>query len=279
LTQRPDTPRTRWLILLLVILSPILCGSGGASTAIGDQVELHATHQAGVPLHQEPYDQHDFQRIPDGTRARVIDPTQEGRGLQLLLPDGRTGWVTSSYVRRLAADTAPPEGLGDGKKRQGIAEGPVTQVAGGDTITVTTANQTKLRIRMAGIDAPETPKGPKFPGQLYAKEAEADLKQLIEGKRVTVEIYGVDRDQQLLGTLFLNDKGINLAMIEAGLAEADRGPESDHPYTQQDQTAEEAARSTKKTRWIQGDTYESRRADRKRVGASEEEEFETEANL
>ena len=250
------------------MLFPILCGSGGASTVIGDQVELHATQQAGVPLHQEPYDQNDFQRIPDGTRARVIDTTKEGRWLQLLLPDGRTGWVTSSYVRRLAPDTRPPEGLGDGKKHQGIPEGTVNQVAGGDTITLTTANQMKLRISMAGIDAPETPKGPKFPGQLYAKEAEADLKQLIEGQRVTVEIYGVDRDKQLLGTIFLNDKDISLAMIEAGLAEADRGPESDHPYKRQYQTAEEAARSTKKTMWIQGDTYESPRAYRKRVGTS-----------
>jgi endonuclease YncB( thermonuclease family) len=30
---------------------------------------------------------------------------------------------------------------------------------------VITANQTKLRIRMVGIDAPETPKGTKFPGR------------------------------------------------------------------------------------------------------------------
>jgi endonuclease YncB( thermonuclease family) len=239
LTQRPDTPRTRWLIFLLVILFPILCGSGGASTVIGDQVELNATHQAGVPLHQEPYDQNNFQRIPDGTRARVIDTTTEGRWLQLLLPDGRTVWVTLSYVRRFAPDTRPPEGPSNSKTHQGIAEGPVTQGAGGDTITVTTANQTKRRISMVGIDAPEPPKGPKFPGQPYAKEAEADLQQLIEGKRVTVEIDGVDRDKQPLATLFLNDRDINLAMVEAGLAEADRGPESDHPYKRRYQTSVE----------------------------------------
>ena len=68
-----------------------------------------------------------------------------------------------------------------------IEEGLVTRVADGDTITVITANQTKLRIRMMGIDAPETPKGAKFPGQPYGKKAEAYLKQLIEHKRVKVE--------------------------------------------------------------------------------------------
>jgi micrococcal nuclease len=141
-------------------------------------------------------------------------------------------------------------------------------VADGDTITVITANHTKLRIRMVGIDAPETPKGTKFPGQPYGKEAEAYLTQLVEGKRVTVEIYGVDRYKRLLATIFLDGKDINLAMIEAGLAEVYRGPESGNPYKQQYQAAEETARSAKKNMWIQGNTYESPRAYRKRVGIS-----------
>ena len=141
-------------------------------------------------------------------------------------------------------------------------------MADGDTITVITANQTKLRIRMVGIDAPETPKGTKFPGQPYGKEAEAYLKQLVEGKRVKVEIDGVDRYKRLLSTIFLDGKNINLAMIEAGLAEVYRGPESGNPYKQQYQAAEDMARSAKKNMWVQGNTYESPRAYRKRVGIS-----------
>ena len=53
----------------------------------------------------------------------------------------------------------------------------------------------------------------------------------MEGKRVTVEIYEVDRYRRLLATIFLAGKDINLAMIEAGLAEVYRGPESGNPYT------------------------------------------------
>jgi micrococcal nuclease len=63
---------------------------------------------------------------------------------------------------------------------------------------------------------------------------------------VTVEIYGVDRYQRLLATIFLDGKDINLAMIEAGLAEVYRGPESGNPYKQQYQAAEETARSARK---------------------------------
>jgi endonuclease YncB( thermonuclease family) len=44
------------------------------------------------------------------------------------------------------------------------------------------------------------------------------------------------------------------------------GPESGNPYTQQYQAAEETARAVNKGMWIQGDTYESPRAYRKRVG-------------
>jgi endonuclease YncB( thermonuclease family) len=57
---------------------------------------------------------------------------------------------------------------------------------------------------MFGIGAPETPKGTKFPGQPYGREAEAYPKQLVVGKRVTVEIYQVDRYKRLLSTIFLD---------------------------------------------------------------------------
>ena len=218
--------------LCMPLLAVLWClATGAAFAAIGDHVELNATNQAGVPLHQEPRGTHDFQRIPDGTRAHVIDVANSGQWLKLSLPDGRTGWVTSRYVSSPATSVSSPGTSPAAPRPQRTEEGMVKRVADGDTITVITPNQTKLRMRMVGIDAPETPKGTTFPGQLYGKEAEAYLKQLIEGKRVKVEIYGVDRYKRLLSTIFLDGKDINLAMIEAGLAEVYRGPESDNPYT------------------------------------------------
>jgi hypothetical protein len=142
----------------------------------GDHVELKARNLAGVPLHQEPRGTHDSQRLPDGTQATVIELAQDGRWLKLTLPDGRTGWVTSSYISDITpvpSTSASPTG----QRPQRIEEGLVERVADGDTLTVITANHTKLRIRMWGIDAPETPKGAKFPGQPYGPEAEAYLKR------------------------------------------------------------------------------------------------------
>jgi micrococcal nuclease len=196
-----------------------------------------------------------------------VEVTQDGRWLKVSLADGRTGWVTARSI----GDRAPGPSTGTsptGKTPLRTEDSRVERVADGDTVTVITPNQTKLRIRLLGIDAPETPKGAKFPGQPYGTDAEAYLTQLVAGKQVRVEIYGVDRYKRLLATIFVDGKDINLAMIEAGLAEVYRDPESDHPYAPHYQAAEAAAQAAKKGMWVQGDAYESSRAYRKRVGIS-----------
>jgi micrococcal nuclease len=173
---------------------------------------------------------------------------------------------TDTFVVRLEPEVRPRVHAAATGKPLRTEEGTVTSVADGDTVTVITLNQSKLRVRMFGSDAPETPKGTNSPGQSYGKEAEASLKQLVEGKRVTVEIDGADRDRRLLATIFLDGNDINLAMIEAGLAEVYRGPESGNPYTQQYQAADAKARAAQKGMWMLGDQYESPRDDRYRVG-------------
>ena len=60
----------------------------------------------------------------------------------------------------------------------------------------------------------------------------------------------MDRYKRLLSTIFIEGKDINLAMIEAGLAEVYRGPESGNPYKPQYQAAEDAARAAKKGLWV-----------------------------
>jgi hypothetical protein len=71
----------RWPVVL-ALLMPIVYSIIAFAAAVGDQVELNATHQAGVPLHQEPRGTNDFQRIPDGTRAHVIDVAKGGQWLK-----------------------------------------------------------------------------------------------------------------------------------------------------------------------------------------------------
>jgi endonuclease YncB( thermonuclease family) len=68
--------------------------------------------------------------------------------------------------------------------------GTVTKVSDGDTIQVTTPEQTKLKVRLYGIDAPEMPKIDhrtgriNKPGQPYGEESSKALEAKILGKQV-----------------------------------------------------------------------------------------------
>jgi endonuclease YncB( thermonuclease family) len=67
----------------------------------------------------------------------------------------------------------------------------VERVIDGDTLTALTANSTKLRLRLLGIDAPEVSHGKK-PGQPYGEEARDYLDHLIGGKTLRVDTYKPD---------------------------------------------------------------------------------------
>ena len=110
---------------LLLTLALLFTVGIALAAAIGDQVELNATHQAGIPLHQEPRGTNDFQRIPNGTRAHVIDIAKEGQWLKLSLPDGRTGWVTSRYVSSAAMSVPSPGPSPAAPRSQRTEEGKV----------------------------------------------------------------------------------------------------------------------------------------------------------
>jgi hypothetical protein len=90
------------LLLTLSLFSLVTAGLASAAT-VGDQVELKATHLAGVPFHNAAGGSKTFQRVPDGTIAAVIDNDRGGRWLQLPLPDERIGWISERYVGRTIA--------------------------------------------------------------------------------------------------------------------------------------------------------------------------------
>jgi hypothetical protein len=58
-------------VLTPLLLTLALLCTTSLTFAVGDQVELTARNRAGVPLHAEPRGTHDFQHVPDGTKATV----------------------------------------------------------------------------------------------------------------------------------------------------------------------------------------------------------------
>jgi len=63
-----------------------------------------------------------------------------------------------------------------------VVSGIVQKVSDGDTLTVLTANGTKLKVRLHGIDAPEPPHG-KLPGQPFGEASQKALEQKLLRQR------------------------------------------------------------------------------------------------
>jgi endonuclease YncB( thermonuclease family) len=139
----------------------------------------------------------------------------------------------------------------------------VTEVCDGDTIKVN-GYGVEIRLRLAGIDAPETTKNKIGFGQRYSQEARDYLSRTVLNKTIELKGHGYRNIDLMLGTVFLNGKNINLEMVRAGLAEVFRGePPKDlnlDPFFK----AERQSRAEKKGIWVQGDNYVSPRTWRKR---------------
>lgn len=150
--------------------------------------------------------------------------------------------------------------------------GTVTKVIDGDSIHITTQEQTKLKIRLYGIDAPETPiinyrKGQFHkPGQPYSEESWKALENKIMGKQVRMDVLDIDKYRRLVGIVWLNNRNISLEMIQEGYAEAFI-EYLKPPYRTQFLEAEKEARSHKRGIWSLSD-YERPRDFRKRLKLS-----------
>lgn len=85
----------------------------------------------------------------------------------------------------------------------------VTAITDGDTIVVLRANSQKVRIRLAGIDCPET----NQPWGSRAKRAASDY---MERKHVAIEEVGQDRYERTIGRVFVDGVNINRALVGDG---------------------------------------------------------------
>jgi endonuclease YncB( thermonuclease family) len=100
-------------------------------------------------------------------------------------------------------------------------EGMVKAVYDGDTVVLTTREESKLKVRLYGIDAPETKK-PDKPGQPYGDIAKRTLMYKIMGRRVTAEIVDIDQYKRAVAVIRYSGRDINREMVEEGMAWAYR---------------------------------------------------------
>ena len=100
-------------------------------------------------------------------------------------------------------------------------EGMVRAVYDGDTLLLTTRSEGRLKVRLYGVDAPETRK-PDKPGQPYGDISKRTLMYKIMGRRVTAEIVDIDRYKRAVAVIRYEGRDINREMVTEGLAWAYR---------------------------------------------------------
>lgn len=141
----------------------------------------------------------------------------------------------------------------------------ITRITDGDTVQAVTPEGTKLKVRLYGIDAPETAKG-KIPGEPFGNDSRNYLASLVNQRSVRVEIRDIDRYRRMVAILWLGERNVNLEMINAGMAEA-YVEYLKMPYRAPFLQAEQEAKAQGKGIWSQESRYERPSQFRRRMGS------------
>jgi endonuclease YncB( thermonuclease family) len=123
-------------------------------------------------------------------------------------------------------------------------EGKVVGVADGDTMTILGAGNRQTRVRLQGIDAPES-------RQAFGQDSKHNLSDLVFNKQVVVEYEKTDQYGRTLGKVVVGGRDVNLEQIKVGLAwhykhyQGDQSPTDRRLYAD----AETEARSARRGLW------------------------------
>ena len=134
----------------------------------------------------------------------------------------------------------------------------VTRVTDGDTINVVGNGKDEI-IRLVGIDAPETSKKKRQPGQPCSQKSTKYLARLVLNKMVNIKSYGQNRYGSTMGVIYLNDINVDLEIIKVGLAEVYRGSPASEIDMDSYWKAEKNAKIADRAMWVLGDKYVSPR--------------------
>lgn len=102
-----------------------------------------------------------------------------------------------------------------------IIEGIVKTVYDGDTLLLVTREDSRLKVRLYGVDAPEARK-PDIPGQPFGDISRRTLMYKIIGRRVQAELIDVDQYKRAVAVIRYAGRDINREMVSEGLAWAYR---------------------------------------------------------
>ena len=127
----------------------------------------------------------------------------------------------------------------------------VTRVVDGDTIEVN-YNGTEEKVRLIGIDTPESVHPDEEKNSKYGEQASEYTKQLLEGKTVKLEFDVEERDSygRLLAYVYVDDIMVNKKLLEEGLAQIATYPPN-VKYVDEFTKIQEEARENKKGFWAE----------------------------
>ena len=114
--------------------------------------------------------------------------------------------VDSRIANALDSRDADKDGL--------VIIGKVTRVMDGDTLWVTPTRGFRTKVRICGIDAPES-------GQPFFNDSKKALSSEVFGKTVKVEIVSRATGGDVVGKVFLEDRDIGSEMVRGGFAWSD----------------------------------------------------------
>jgi endonuclease YncB( thermonuclease family) len=132
-----------------------------------------------------------------------------------------------------------------------VFTGRVVRIADGDTITLLDSSNTQHRIRLQGIDAPES-------HQDFGTQSRKNLSDMIFDKNVTAICDKTDQYGRQVCKIIFDDKDINLEQVKAGMAwhykeyEREQSPADREIYAH----AEEGARNARRGLWIDANPVE-----------------------
>lgn len=127
-----------------------------------------------------------------------------------------------------------------------LPDGPYTikSISDGDSFNLQAKNNATVRVRIAGIDAPERT-------QPYAQKAKAALQEMLNAGPIRLDPVTIDRFDRWVAHVYVNETNVGLTLVDQGWAWYFRRYKDDLPAFQQIrfELAEQTARQKRLGLW------------------------------